>query len=618
MTLVAVIAALTRSIRADGSIPLVRAAATEPALNPLQPVLARFTLLDTFELTGARLESGAITATLTGTGSWGPGSTPSSAWQPVAARLDCTAANAVAEAVTFRLTLTLQTPGWTFGKTFLTLPETQVASRGTIKPAASFLVSVRVDHAAFAGSTLPGETGLAFSGTMPVTDFWRKLPNWAWLSGLVGTWPLRLAGTIGLPATVTDVPIIDLLATDPAARISLGQGLPSLTDLGFGMITRAAVNRAIVPIPAYSLLTFGGRVNVGTLSARVSYPVQGVSTSLPLSFNFPRENGDIVDNMSQLGQLFGLPALPTPPNFLPVSGFRFKTLQLFIRPDGRSGLTLDYIVATIESDKSWVSPLPFITIDKVGISWMLAFGRTTTISAQLYGTIAFASKRPVRIDASLSIPSWEAAASLRDGDYIPITEVLKTYFGGIGPLTPPDMNVVELEIAADPRNQTYFAGAVIAFGQPAKQVPPGLGGEPDPLAKPPVVMAPIFQGWEIDLGILKVTLVNLSFQVSMVGGELAGGIAGEFLLGEPPPGGRAPTFTLLADYPGASSTDGWTFAGRLTPGDKLNLTQLATKFLGVATPGWLPLLSIDRLYFSLTTQSKAYTFGGTISTLWNP
>ncbi|MCK1387637.1 LysM peptidoglycan-binding domain-containing protein [Bradyrhizobium sp. 21] len=618
MTLVAVIAALTRSIRADGSIPLVHAVAIEPALTPLQPALARFTLLDTFELTGARLESGAITATLTGMGSWGPGSTPSSAWQPVAARLDCTAASAVAEAVTFRLTLTLQTPGWTFGKTFLTLPETQIASHGVIKPAASFLVSVQVDNAAFVGSTLPGETALAFSGTMPVSDVWRKLPNWTWLSGLIGTWPLRLAGTIALPATATDVPIIDLLATDPAARISLGQGLPSLTDLGFGMITRAAVNRAIIPIPAYSLLTFGGRVNVGTLSARVTYPVQGVSTSLPLSFNFPRENGDIVNNMSQLGQLFGLPALPTPPNFLPVSGFRFKTLQFFIRPDGRSGLTLDYIVATIESDKSWVSPLPFITIDKAGISWMLSFGRTTTISAQLYGTIAFESKRRVRIDVSLSIPSWEAAASLRDGDYIPITEVLKTYFGGVGPLTPPDMNVVELEIAADPRNQTYFAGAVIAFGQPAKQIPPGLIGEPDPLAKLPVVMAPVFQGWEIDLGILKVTLVNLSFQVSMIGGELAGGIAGEFLLGDPPPGGRAPTFTLLADYPGASSTDGWTFAGRLTPGDKLDLTQLATKFLGVTAPDCLPVLSIDRLYFSLTTQSKAYTFGGTISTLWNP
>lgn len=617
MSLADVVAALNESI-SSGQIDLYTASG-KAALAPLRPMLARFTITSSFVLSAARLSPGATSATLTGTGTWGLAGAPAQNITTISAKLDCVATGG--NDVRFTLTLTMAQSGWTFGKTFAGLPQTMLVQDQAVKPGPSFLTNIRLDNAAFTTSSDPN-AGMTLNGSLPMATFWQP-----WRS-LIGPWPLQLYGAVEAPASYNQVPVLDLLATAGGSTIPLQNTLLNLAglalaDVGFGLVSTPGPDPNQPNQDAFSVLNLTGRLQIGGLVARLTCPILATGTLWHFLVEF-EQGGGIVEGMNQLAKLFGLPELPTPPNFLPIPNFRFSSIEFYIEPNKTlTDFTVSYIAVAIESDKPWTSPLPFITLDKVGISWL--WGQTPLkdtdigwLAATVYGTVAFGTDAPFHIDGAVQIPGWTATAELRQGDVIPITSAFREYFGTPGPTTPSDMNIVGLAIDADPQEQSYYATADIFFGTPPslqiRYAPDGgvLIDDPDP--PPP-------QGWTINLVVTQITLRSLTFHVSVVGGELSGGIGAVFLFGDGD-GDTRPAFMLSAEYPGPAATnpEGWTFAGELLPGASIELRDLVKQFLGQTTvPSWVPDLSVDRLYFSFNTGTPVvYAFGGTISLRWQP
>jgi LysM repeat protein len=617
VSLAAVVAALDGAISAAGQIDLYAAAASDADLAPLRPMLARFAITGSFVLRAARLSPSVTSATLTGTGRWGLAGAPAEHIAAISARLDCVATG-VGD-VRFTLTLTIAEPGWTFGKTFAGLPPTMVARDQAVRPSPSFLTGLRLDSAAFAAASGLG-AGLTLAGSLPPAPFWAPWQN------LVGPWPLQLAGQVVLPAAYDGAPVLDLLAAAAASAIPLHAPLLNLaglalTDVGFGITSAPGPDPAQPAADAVTVLNLTGRLRAGGLVARLACPV--LATGRLWHFLAQFEDGPAVTGMDQLGKLFGLPELPTPPDFLPIPGFRLASVEFYLEP-GRQppDFTVAYIGVAIESARHWSLPAPFLTIQRAGISWL--WGRTPIrgeptgwLAATVYGTVAFGADESVRIDGQVQIPGWSARADLRTGDAIGISAAFREYFGDAGPATPSDMNIVGLSIDADPLEQSYYASADIIFGEPPvtriEQLPDGsvLVAQDDPPER----------GWQIGLVITTITLRSLALHVRVVGGELAGGISGIFLFGDGG-GDPQPAFSLSAEYPGPQEThpEGWTFAGELAIGASIGLHDLARRFLGQPeVPDWVPDLRVDRLYFTFNTGEPAgYAFGGTISLRWDP
>jgi hypothetical protein len=606
MSLSAVVSALNASI-SNGTIDLY-AASAKPELADLRPLLARFTISSSFVLTGVRLNV-STSATLTGSGQWGLPEAAAANIVPIAAQLDCIAAGS--DTVIFRLALMPTTAGWTFGTTFPVLPDSDaIQTDGAIVTGTSFLGPIRLDNPSFEGSSDLGEDApLTLSGSLPLTDFWRQ-----W-SSLVGPWPMQLRGSCTLPEAPDYPPLLDLVSNSATARITLESPLLSLQGLaldalGFEIVTALGEDPEVPLVGAYSLLSLTGRLQVAGLVARLDTPILTVTSTWSLLVAFG-DNGEHVEGMNQLLRLFGLSSLPTPPDFLPIPSFRFNSIQLYLDPDK----TLTRFVVTgvscaIETVDSWTAPVPFVTVDTVGISWLWSWtlidgSSHGVLSGNVYGRLAFGTDETFHIGVQVQVPGWNVTAELEENDYIPIGAAFREYFGSAGPPTPADMNVVELAIDAAPAEQSYYASADIMFGQP----------DPDD----PIV--PDGQGWEINLFVTTITLRTLSFHVEMVGGVLSGGIGALFYLGESDDA-EAPVVEVLAEYPGPAeqNPEGWTFSGSLVPGSTIGLPYMVGRYLGQANvPSWVPDVSIDRLYFSCNTSSPiGYAFGGTISGRWNP
>jgi LysM repeat protein len=612
MSLTTVTAALNRYLQPNGTINL-HAASRDPDLTPLGPMLARFTITSDFTLTLARLAPGPTSTRLTGSGSWGlPGAPPANVVY-IVATLDCVQLNALD--VGFTLTFTVAQSNWTFGTTFAGLPETEISDGQVISEEPSYLNDIRLDKAAFTATSDTTE-GLTLTGSLPLTPFWQP---WA---GLVSPWPLQLRGALTAPSTYDGIPIMDLSATAAGSTIPLQNPLLDLGgltmgDVGFALVSDVGPGESDPTEDASSVLELTGRIQVGGLVARLRCAI--LSTGNTWHFMVEFEDGDIVEGMNQLAKLFGLPSLPTPPSFLPIPSFRFSEIEFYVKPGKTlTDFTVLYIAVTIQSTNRWTSPAPFITVEDVGITWLwgqtpIDGAMTGYLAANVVGTLAFGTSDVFHIDCTVAIPGWAATANLRAGDVIPITAAFRNYFGSPGPPTPSDMNVVGLAIDADPQQQSYYATADIYFGTPPSPRrlidgrAPGARDDPSP------------QGWTIDLGIFQPTLRELTFQVSVVGGEVTGGIGAVFLF----PGGSLtdtpPAFMLSAQYPSQAgpTPPGWIFSGSLTPGASLSLIAMVQEFMGREV-SWTPDLSVDRLYFSFNTGSPAYAFGGTVSARWNP
>lgn len=641
MSLQSVRAALAASISAQGTIDLYAAAEDSADLAPIKPLLALFGIDSSYIWSGAALDPNTTSVRLEGRGVLGGAYVQATS---IAGTLLCTGIGD--GAVTFVLSMAVTTPGWTLGAFFRGLPEYErydAASLtvGWVTP--SFLDGTRINRAVFSVRSDEQPTPrLHLSGDLPSQAPYDTYDH------IVFPWPLRLTGTVVMPVAAGEAPMLDLRAVSTSATIGIaeplldfstpleggGSGL-TLRDVGFRLACFNDLDADTWGRTAFTVLDLIGTLSIGELRAQLSTPVLATGDVWHLIAEFDEDNPGIVTGIAQLTTLFGLPALPLPSDFPVLSGFQFRIVELWFQPPTDSdGPKLDYIAVSIESNKAWRAPVPFVTIKNVGTRWVWGWAETNGsrfgyISGSIFGSVEFGGGDgnggapalpalpapegtpgggslvqrsdaidPFTIDAVAYIPSWAVSGSLRADSVIPIGAAFSAFFGNPGPPTQSDAYVTGLTFQADPQNQTFDATAEITFGL-ADPLPPG---------------------WAIDLGVTTITVRQMSFAVSVVGGELSGSMQGEFGLtdGLPPP-----RMVIAAYYPGPADKhpEGWTFTGDLYPGDSVALTDMAARFLGVATPvpDWVPALDIDRLSFSVNTGTPtAYRFSGAVSMRWQP
>ncbi|TNE28810.1 MAG: LysM peptidoglycan-binding domain-containing protein [Bacteroidetes bacterium] len=590
------------------------------------------------------------TTTLVGTGTFNdPGNTNPTGKYNIRGTLVYTQNDGV-------FTLSLAISGdWKFDTFFAELPKTlmQRPSEGQgIRWYDSILPAFTVRSGIFIGKS-GAEQDLRMTGSLLAPSDQYILDK----TPMIGPYPLRLNGTVGLTTSERDYPILDLDAMGNPTSIEAaqedgmkGQGPSpfSLTNPGITIIS-AKQDPPQMGIASFSTLELFGDFSLNGIDGRISTIILSTGNTWNFTVRF-NENATFVQGLAQLTSLFGV-VLPIPMDFPILSDFYLAQLDIDLEVTGTNNLipsfTLSSFGITIRSKKPWVPPVPFITISDVGTRWVWSWTtvtnsvggseKTYSMSGSVFGTFNFGSggaaplpvdvdgpddtggggvvrmSDPVAIRTSMSLPNFLIKAYMKEGDYIPLSDLFTYYFGGDGPSTGDrQMNVTSLRLNADPLGQNYYADATIFFGDiksPDKN-----------------------QGWDIDLGITHILMEQLQFYIQVISGNVGGGISGVFYLEQDDPADYTlPRFDLSADYPvqNPSAPEGWTIAGSLYPGTSIDLYKIVNKFIyGQAvdsTPpvDWIPQVVIDRLYASFTTgvsgsTNPSYKFGGTITTRWTP
>ncbi|HST63453.1 MAG TPA: LysM peptidoglycan-binding domain-containing protein [Longimicrobium sp.] len=602
------------------SIDLYTAAAAEPALSPLLGVLARLGITSSWTLTGATLVQSAGAVALAGAGTWGlPGALPAHV-TPVGARLSVTSGAGGADV--FELTLSPTDRGWTFGTTFPNLPVTQKYVPQGVAFAPSFLEGLALGSPAFfARSDAPAGAPAGMRGQM-----------WPWDDLSQGTtdflspWPLRLEGTVALPATANGVPLLDLKALQPAATLQLLSA--TVREVGLQIMTSTGLSQEDYGTTSFSVLNLVGTLYLGAvdpITVHVFTPLLATAGVWRLMAGFDPGEATLSAGLAQVASLFGVPpsTLPVPPGFDSFGGFYVSLIEVAVTAPGEveSFPDLQYVAITLGSDKEWAAPIPYVRIRDVGTRWIMGWSTVGAqsrmyVSGSVYGSVwvggAPWSAAPggrvlrdpdpaddlllleggsppsdaFRLDVVALIPQFVVQGQLRTDDRIPIGSALRYYFGTPGPPSPADMRITALSFEAAPLASTYYGAAVIEME------------------------------WTLHLGgNVALTLEQLSFYIHVDQGSVTGGIAGEFLLeGGAPPGLPQPRFTVSAEYTGTEPQ--WVFSGALYPDTYLELVALVSSFLGVTPPAGLPTLALEALNVRIETGTGAYAVAGRVAGRW--
>lgn len=626
MSLSAVYQQLGASIT-GGAIDLYAAATTQPALQPLTGVLALFRITSSWRLTGVSLTQTSGSVVLTGDGSFGvPGAAPANV-SAIAARLTVTSPDAVDR---FVLALSITAAGWTFPTMFPTLPvhEQRIDKAVSYRPSFFSTPPMPLNRPVLVGSSQPGL--LRLQGELPMVGVLAQF------IGLLGPGPLRLDGTVVLPASPSAPPELDLVAV--ASGSSLTASFVStlqLRELGLQLATNTEVDPEIWGISALSVMNLNATLYLGDppVTAHLFTSILAASDTWRLFVGFDPGELPLTQGLALVASFFGIPisALPLPTGFDDFTGFYFSMIEVAIQPPGATGLPqVGYLAMTLGSDKVWQPPIPFVTIENTGTRWVLSFVQAAgqsvpSISGSIYGSIVVGgapwqpsaaatrtgralvpAERPrslarprelaagntFHIDVAALVPQWSVSGQLRDDDEIPLGAMLSYYFGGgVPPGTPQGMAVTAFAFEAAPFDQSYSASAEITMD------------------------------WTVPLGgNVALHLTGLGFYLEAAAGTVSGGISAVLALaGGAPPGWPDPVFSVSADYlPAGAGASGWRFAGQLYPDTALELVALVSNFLGITPPSSLPSLSLERLALSFQTVDQTYAIAGTVIGRWTP
>lgn len=631
----------------NNSINLWTAANGSTDLAGLVPVLELFGITSDYVVTNVVLppSTNGSTVILTGQGSF-----VSSATYAVNVTLTYLQSNN-----SFTLVLAVKTP-WVFSTFFGNLPNT-LMQNPAVQPGITWYPSVlnrmTVNAATFTGQSLA--TALTLTGFLAQPDNAYLLAK----TPMIGPWPLRLSGTVVMPDNTRNYPLIDLDATGNSTNIigdaQSGINGPSAVTLqnpGLNLIVQPLVEEQLGNV-AFSTIRLFGNFALGDITGRISTLILSTGDTWNFTVKFSK-NATLINGLAQLTRIFGV-ELPIPMNFPVLKDFYVAEIDIDLQVESGSGLipsfSLQNLAITIRSDKTWVPPVPFVTLTNVGTRWVWGWSyingdngqeKTYTLTGSVFGTFNFGSGGsqqivynndpvapnspsviledsldPVRINVQMSLPDFIISGGLAKDSVIPIGDALTYFFGNDGPsIGPQQMNVTRLRFTADPIGQNYFAEASILFTDPA---------QPDkPAAE---------QGWQINLLILTIILNELEFNISVNNGQVSGGIAGIFYLQQGDASDYSlPRIMLSAEYPPQDPDNpaGWTLMGYLYPGTSINLTELVHQFIyGNQTqpPSWVPDVTVDRLAVKFTTGAMgnngvavnpSYAFGGTISARWQP
>lgn len=596
----------------SGAIDLCDAANTESALSNLKEALALFQIrASAYTLTGVRLAQSISSVVLAGSGTFGvPGAGPNNL-SNIAATLTATAppsGNA------FQLSLAVTTTGWTFDRTFPTLPDCQQLSGQVVLYTDSYLIGMPLSNAVFLASS---GTGQALHLAGELQPFGALLP----FADFLGSWPLRLEGTIGhFPASTTDLPAFDLIAFAPNVTFQIFN--VQVRDVGVELAVSNDLDEQVWGRTGISVLNLVGNLFLGTIQAGIFLPLLTVTNTWRLLAVLQPGQATLINGLAQLADLFGIPSnlFLTPPGLSILDTFYLSEVEILMKKPKRGQVvpTLLEISGTIGSSDSWNPSVPFVCVRNVGTRWVMGWTAVNGITQQyltgsLYGTITVGGERQPCSTSSAALATREPASGVLPGDCfsigiqakipqfvitgqlqkdspIPIGQALLYFFGGAGPATVADMKVIDFTFEADLRSQTYQAYATLSLD------------------------------WKLDLRPkVQLTLQNLLLAIDVSQHSVRGGLRGEFLLtGGGPPGEPDPMFFISAEYAQSDQESGWKFRGALYPDSTLDLVALVARFLDIDPPSTLPQLRIEALSVEFATNSKCYAVSGSVVGRWDP
>ncbi|SJZ84087.1 hypothetical protein SAMN04488128_1011805 [Chitinophaga eiseniae] len=633
----------------NNTIDLWAAANSSSDLSGLVPVMGLFGINSAYTLDNVvlTLSANGTSVQLTGSGSF----TADTSYAVTATM------RYQQEGNTFSLTLAVKTD-WIFSD-FFSLPPTSMQVPAIAMGVTwydSILTGMVVNAAEFSAAS--GDASLSLNGFLPLPD--ERQPDKKHLldkTPMIGPWPLRITGTVTMPDDNRAYPLLSINATGSATVIDAASE-PGVDGPQPVALINPGLNFVIAPltppqpdITAFSTVYLYGDFAIGKIQGRIQTIILSTNDLWNFVVLFRKENASLVQGLEELLGIFGVP-LPIPMNFPLLSDFYVAEVDLDLMNNGTDQFpifSLNAFGLTIQSDKTWNPPVPFVTIDKVGTHWVWtwsqvlddngAYQKTHVVTGSVFGTMNFGSKgttvlvippspddpnsskelvaldnQTVSFDLKMSLPNFIITGSLAKDSYIPIGDAFAYFFGHSGPSTGlQTMNVTKLKFSADPLGQNYFATAGILFGDPT---------QPD-----------VVQGWEINLFIATILVEGMEFDIVLNNGKISGSLSGTFYLKQGSPDNyNLPRFLISAEYPvqDPETPQGWTLAGKLYEGTAIDLTDLVARFIygeGYTPPGWIPDISVDRLYATFTTGSSkngvqivkpSYTFGATISARWEP
>jgi len=634
----------------NNSIDLWTTANNSADLAGLVPVMGLFGIKSSYTLNQVELtmSPGGNSVQLAGDGSF----TASTAYAVTATM------RYVQEGNIFSLVLAVKTD-WVFSDFFSPLPPTKMQVPAIMDGVTwydSILTGMKVGSAEFEG--VEGATSLSLTGFLLLPDETQSDKKYLLdKTPMIGPWPLHISGTVAMPNAARTYPLMDIDATGSATVIDAAsktgvQGPQPIALINPGLnFVIAPLKQPQPDITAFSTVYLYGDFTIGKIQGRTRTIILSTNNLWNFVVLFKKETASLVQGLAELVSIFGV-SLPIPMNFPVLSDFYIAEVDIDLENSGTDRFpifSLNAFGVTIQSEKTWNPPVPFVTIDKVGTHWVWTWSevlddngdyvKTHVVTGSVFGTMNFGSKgttvmvvppspddpdshrqlivlddQTVSFDLKMSLPDFIITGLLAKDSYIPLGSAFNYFFGSSGPSTGlQTMNVTKLKFSADPLGQNYFATAGILFGDPA---------HPDAV-----------QGWEINLFIATILVNGLEFDIALNNGKISGSLSGVFYLKQGAPDNyNLPRFMISAEYPvqDPDTPQGWTLSGKLYEGTSIDLVDLVQRFIygeGHAKPDWIPDITVDRLYATFITGSQrdgivvvkpSYTFGATISARWEP
>ncbi|WHU04262.1 LysM domain-containing protein [Sphingomonas sp. NIBR02145] len=511
------------------------------------------------------------------------------------------------------LTLTAQTAkGFVaLGTLVPALPNSTIAApdtAGALMDSASVLTGLGPEQTVLGASALDDADVPA---PRPGISGWLRLPGTSLseYQSVMGAAELALAGTIDPRASALVNEKVDLVAVAPA--LTGGWEKIPIQQLAMLLSTRAVNTYSLAePKPFVSSVEMQMTLTVNTgrdHNVNVLVPLLQGDHIWDIAGIFDPAF-TLSDGLVALMRLFPGAAPATfqlPAGVAALDAFGLSALRYGVQTTGTLPVpeqTL-YTGATITSTSAWNPPIPFVTVEEVGVNWLMNwFGPSPSWGATLFGTMRFGAKTaagtgpaivagaptdqngdPVFLDVGVSLPDLSINAETRGVFRLGIVEAMQVFYPGTNPSVGGDLMVDYIGLSASIPEKT-FGATLKAHGT-----------------------------WEIPVGNVKFTLDGIKFQFSVGPAEVWGGLSG--LVGVTVGGETKAQLTAGAYYPGDGS---WRFQGGLALGP-LNLTRMAEAFLGVTAPSWLPSLILRDLWADYSTgPGNPYSVSAAVAVQWDP
>ena len=470
-----------------------------------------------------------------------------------------------------KLTLKLQGSGIpvTLRELFGAQPQSRIAAEGGYMILTdSVLDPLIVANPAFIAAT--GQVVARFEGSLRITDG----PLSRYTTFLLAD-RLELDGAVTFPAV--GLPILELEAIAPRAKIGLLAAIPGVVERAGLALSNQGEDDNLPIVSKLSTVAFFARIT-NPAEARLTVPLLTNDGLWPLSFSFPGDGLSLKGGLATISAFFGgeenADLLVLPPGIDLLKNFYISAIELGIDPGlPNSFPSLVYSTITITSDEPWNSPIPFITLRKIGTQWMFRWprgaGDSLIVTGSVFGTFTFGAKKdqPLSgwdLDAVAYLPQFDIWVSSNDPLTIPIGDAIGQFFNLQPADTPSNLTISEIDILAQMANKTLAANLVVQGG------------------------------WSITVNRVTFKLEQIVFQVVVTQQSVTGSLAGLLSI-QIEIGGVQTTksvFLVSAEYPGGGN---WVFSGGLVDGT-LPLVDFVAGFLGLPDPpSWIGNITLKEL-----------------------